>query len=159
MHDVTLYTDGSCLGNPGRGGWAAILTLDGTEYRREISGGCALTTNNRMEILSVIEGLRALKKPCAVTVHSDSQYVCNAIAKGWLRSWASRGWVKANKHPVKNVDLWQELMPLLERHRVTFHWLRGHAGHPENERCDLLARTQASRGDLPPDPGFSASCL
>lgn len=156
---VTLYTDGSCLGNPGSGGWAAILVLDGTTHEKELSGGFSRTTNNRMEILAVVEGLRALRVPCRVSVLSDSQYVCHAVEKRWLAAWVARGWIKSDKKPVKNVDLWKRLMAQLSRHKVTFRWLRGHAGHTVNERCDELARSQAARGDLPPDPGFGASDL
>lgn len=156
MKNVTIYTDGSCLGNPGPGGWAAILQLDGTEHRREISGGARLTTNNRMELSAVLEALGTLREPCVVALYTDSQYVCHAISKGWLWGWKRKNWVKSDKKPVKNVDLWQRLPALLQRHEVTFHWLRGHAGHPENERCDELARTEAARPDLPEDSGFSA---
>lgn len=154
MKHVHLFSDGSCLGNPGPGGWAAILRLVTSGQERELSGGFARTTNNRMEILSVLEGLKALKEPCLVEVYSDSQYVCNAIRKGWLSSWRKSNWIKSDKKPVKNRDLWEALVPQLVRHQVTFHWLRGHAGHPENERCDALARAEAGRPGQPVDTGM-----
>ena len=154
MRKVIIHTDGSCLGNPGPGGWAAVLKLDGSDYRREICGGFCLTTNNRMEILAVIEALRALKEACAVELYTDSTYVRNSVEKGWLRSWQKKGWRKADNKPVLNADLWQCLLPLLDAHQLRLHWLKGHAGHPENERCDALARDQAGRQDLPPDPGY-----
>ena len=159
MHHVSIYTDGSCLGNPGNGGWAAILTLEGSDTRKEISGGFAMTTNNRMEITGVLEALGRLTEPCRVSIYSDSQYVCNAISKGWLKGWVRNNWIKSDRKPVKNTDLWKKLLPFLKTHEVTMHWLRGHAGHPENERCDELARTCASGSSLPRDPGFSSACL
>lgn len=155
MQRVIIHTDGSCLGNPGPGGWAAVLALDGGAARRELSGGFRRTTNNRMEIMAVLAALEALKRPCAVELFTDSQYVRNAVEKGWLASWRKKNWLKADKKPVLNADLWQRLVPLLERHQVRLHWLRGHAGHPENERCDALARARAGSGDLPPDPGMA----
>lgn len=148
MKHIHLFCDGSCLGNPGPGGWAALLRLVGNTHERELMGGCAHTTNNRMEILSVIEGLRALKEPCSVDVYSDSQYVCHAIEKGWLAGWQASGWVKRDKKPVKNQDLWEQLLTELARHQVQFHWIRGHDGHPENERCDALARAEAARHNV-----------
>lgn len=155
MKQVLIHTDGSCLGNPGPGGWAAVLAHPGSASRKELAGGARRTTNNRMEIMAVIAALTALKEPCAVDLYTDSQYVRNAVEKGWLASWRAKNWVKADKKPVLNVDLWQRLVPLLERHEVRLHWLRGHTGHPENERCDELARDMAGRYDLPPDPGFA----
>ncbi|MDE7241484.1 ribonuclease HI [Desulfovibrio sp.] len=156
MKHVIIHTDGSCLRNPGPGGWAAVLALEGTAARRELCGGFRRTTNNRMEIMAVIAALEALKEPCAVDVYTDSQYVRNAVEKGWLASWRAKNWVKADKKPVLNVDLWQRLAPLLARHEVRLHWLRGHAGHAENERCDELARARAGEPGLPPDTGFVA---
>lgn len=156
MKHVQLFSDGSCLGNPGPGGWAAILRLVSSGQERELYGGYSRTTNNRMEILSVLEGLRALSEPCLVDVYSDSQYVCNTVQKGWLSGWRKAGWIKSDKKPVKNRDLWEAMLPHLTRHQVSFHWLRGHAGHPENERCDALARTQAALPNLPADPGLDA---
>ncbi len=141
LPEVSLYTDGACSGNPGPGGWGAILRFQGRE--RELAGGVAATTNNRMELTAVIEGLGALKEPCRVRVYSDSRYVVDAIGKGWLESWQARGWRKAAKkgrgQPVLNVDLWERLVQLLDEHEVEFHWVRGHQGHPENERADRLA--------------------
>lgn len=137
MKKVYLYTDGACSGNPGPGGWGAILRFGAHE--KELSGGEAQTTNNRMELTAVIEGLSALKEPCSVELCTDSTYVADAIRKGWLKGWAAKGWKKADRSPVLNVDLWQRLLPLLEMHDVTVKWVRGHAGHPENERCDVLA--------------------
>lgn len=156
MKHVIIHTDGSCLGNPGRGGWAAVLTHPESSARRELSGGFRRTTNNRMEIMAVIAALEALKEPCAVDLYTDSQYVRNAVEKGWLDAWQKKDWVKADRKPVLNVDLWRRLVPLLARHEVHLHWLRGHAGHAENERCDELARARATAADLPPDAGFAA---
>jgi ribonuclease HI len=149
MEEITIHTDGSCLGNPGPGGWAALLRCG--ERVRELSGGFAGTTNNRMEITAVLEALAALKRPCLVRLYTDSQYVRKAVEEKWLERWRRDNWRTAAKKPVKNRDLWERLLPQLERHEVRFHWVRGHAGHPENERCDALARTQAARSDLPPD--------
>lgn len=157
MVTVTIHTDGSCLGNPGPGGWAAVLTCpkaDGSIARREMSGGFARTTNNRMEILAVLEALGALKVPCVVELYTDSQYVAKAIKDRWLIGWQKNGWVNSAKKPVKNQDLWKRMPALLERHEVHFHWLKGHAGHAENERCDELARAEASKKGLPDDEGF-----
>lgn len=138
---VSLYTDGACSGNPGPGGWGAILRYQGVE--KELAGGEAKTTNNRMELTAVIKGLEALKQPCQVAVYSDSRYIVDAINKGWLDSWIARGWRKAASKglgkPVLNQDLWQQLVALLKVHQVEFHWVRGHTGHPENERADRLA--------------------
>lgn len=137
MKEVNLYTDGACSGNPGAGGWGAILDYKG--HRRELSGGEADTTNNRMELTAVIEGLRALKEPCKVTVTTDSQYVANGINLGWAESWKKNGWRKKDKKPALNPELWDALLNELSRHDVRIVWIRGHAGHPENERCDALA--------------------
>ena len=152
MKSVRLFSDGSCLGNPGPGGWGAVLAYGTT--RLELSGGYAKTTNNRMEILAVIEALGALKESCSVDLWTDSQYVAKAIGEGWLAKWQRNGWKTAAKKPVKNQDLWMLLDAQLKRHAVRFHWLKGHAGHPENERCDELARACASGKDLPEDEGF-----
>ncbi len=140
---VEIYTDGACSGNPGPGGWGAVLRYNGAE--KEISGGAADTTNNRMELTGVIEALRLLKEPCEVTLCSDSKYVCDAISKGWAKSWKKNGWRKADKKPALNSDLWEALLALLEKHRVTVQWTKGHAGHPENERCDRLAVAAAEK--------------
>ena len=137
MKEVELFTDGACSGNPGPGGWGVILRYQGHE--RELSGGEAHTTNNRMELTAVIEGLSALKEPCTVRLCSDSRYVVDAIEKGWAKSWQRNGWRKADKSPAQNADLWERLLTLLDRHQVTLCWVRGHQGHPENERCDRLA--------------------
>ncbi|HYM19380.1 MAG TPA: ribonuclease HI [Candidatus Kapabacteria bacterium] len=142
---VTIYTDGACSGNPGPGGYGIIL-LNGDHHRKELSGGYKLTTNNRMELLAVIVALESLKIPCDVKLHSDSQYIINAINEGWLENWISRNWRKADKKPVLNQDLWKRLVPLLDTHNVSFAWTKGHAGDPLNERCDELA-VAASHGD------------
>jgi len=139
---VELYTDGACLGNPGPGGWAALLRFNGTE--KELSGGDPGTTNNRMEMQAVIEGLKALSRPSTVTVYTDSQYVQKGITE-WINGWKAKGWKTAAKKPVKNVDLWLELDKTQERHSVTWQWIKGHAGHPENERVDDLARQEAEK--------------
>ena len=145
---IYLYTDGAASGNPGPGGWAAILKCAGLS--KEMSGGFAHTTNNRMELLAVIKGLQAIRWERAdVEVWSDSQYVVKAITEGWLDRWVLKNWKK-----VKNPDLWQEFLPLYKAHNVTFHWLKGHAGHPENERCDALAVAAYSQPDLPQDCGY-----
>jgi ribonuclease HI len=136
MKKIQIYTDGACSGNPGPGGWGAILQYG--ERERELSGGEPLTTNNRMELTAVIEGLRALRAPCEVTLYTDSQYVSNAINKGWLKSWRRMNWKKKDG-AVKNPDLWQTLLPLLETHSVQFVWVKGHAENAYNNRCDALA--------------------
>lgn len=137
MKKVELFTDGACSGNPGPGGWGAVLRFHGKE--KELSGGDPQTTNNRMELTAVIEGLAALKEPCEVTLTSDSKYVLDALLKGWVYSWKENGWKKADKKPALNVDLWERLLALLEVHKVDYRWVHGHQGHPENERCDALA--------------------
>lgn len=144
MKKVQIYTDGACSGNPGPGGYGAVLVYG--SHRKEISGGEPQTTNNRMEILGVIRGLEMLKEPCEVALFSDSRYVVDAIEKGWAVRWQKNNWMRNKKEPALNPDLWEILLALLKRHRVTFHWIKGHAGHPENERCDELAR--AAIGDL-----------
>lgn len=137
MKEVQLYTDGACSGNPGPGGYGAILVCGGAE--KELSGGEPATTNNRMELMAAIVGLEALKEPCRVLLTSDSKYLVDAIEKHWLESWQKRGWKKADGKPALNVDLWQRLLIQLHRHQVTLRWIKGHAGHPYNERCDRLA--------------------
>ena len=141
MKQVKLYTDGACKGNPGPGGWGCILVYGETE--KELSGGDAHTTNNRMELSAAIAGLRALKQPCEVELWSDSKYLVDAITKGWAKGWKAKGWKKGDGKPALNPDLWEELLALLEKHQVTFVWVRGHNGHPYNERCDVLATTFA----------------
>ncbi len=134
---VDLFTDGACSGNPGPGGWGAILRFGGQE--KELSGGENATTNNRMELTAVIEGLKALKQPCPVTIHTDSRYVMDG-AMTWLKGWQAKGWKTADKKPVKNEDLWRALDEEMARHQIKWVWVRGHTGHPENERADELAR-------------------
>ncbi|WP_044564621.1 ribonuclease HI [Azospirillum sp. B4] len=134
---VEIFTDGACSGNPGPGGWGAILRWNGTE--RELKGGEPDTTNNRMELMAAIQALETLKRPVKVDLHTDSQYLRDGITK-WIHGWRAKGWLTADKKPVKNVDLWQRLSAQADRHEVVFHWVRGHAGHPENERADQLAR-------------------
>ena len=151
MKKVELFTDGACSGNPGPGGFGVILKYN--ETTKEISAGYKSTTNNRMELLAVITGLEALKFPCAVTVYSDSKYVVDAIAKGWLYSWQMKGWKKSDGKPALNVDLWQRLVPLLEKHEVDFVWLKGHAGHEYNEKCDSLAVAASQSDNLLVDTG------
>lgn len=143
MDEVLLFTDGACSGNPGPGGWGAILRCG--EHERELSGGEARTTNNRMELTAVIEGLRALRRPCHVTLTTDSRYVADAVIKRWVYGWQRAGWVRKGREPVPNADLWLELLPLLETHKVEWNWVRGHNGHPENERCDRLAVAETAR--------------
>lgn len=137
MKKIELYTDGACSGNPGPGGYGAILRFGDIE--KELSGGEPNTTNNRMELLAAIVGLSALRERCEVTLYSDSQYLVNAIRQGWVTKWQKNGWKTASREPVKNPDLWQKLLELLAAHNVTFVWVKGHDGHPENERCDKLA--------------------
>ncbi len=137
---VYIFSDGACSGNPGPGGWGVILRCDGRE--KEMSGGEAHTTNNRMELTGVIKGLEALKYPCKVTIQTDSRYVVDGIEKGWAEGWRKRGWVKSDKQPALNPDLWGRLLELIAIHEVKFTWIKGHAGHPENERCDSLAVEQ-----------------
>lgn len=137
MKKVEIYTDGACSGNPGKGGWGAVLVYGGKE--KELSGAEKDTTNNRMELTAVIEALGALNQPCDVVLTTDSKYVCDAINKGWVYSWKKNGWKKSDKKPALNVDLWEKLLPFLEKHNVEFVWVKGHNGHPYNERCDTLA--------------------
>ena len=137
MKTVTIYTDGACSGNPGPGGWGAVLRCGTAE--KELSGGEKSTTNNRMELTAVISALSALKQPCIVTLCSDSKYVIDAVTKGWAKSWQKNNWIKSDKKPALNADLWEQLLALLDQHDVSFVWIKGHAGHPENERCDQMA--------------------
>lgn len=149
---IHIYTDGACKGNPGPGGYGTVLVCGG--QRKELSGGFRKTTNNRMELLACIVALRSLKKPCKVTLASDSKYVVNAMAKGWAKRWRSKGWKLSPSKPAKNSDLWKELLELCEKHAVIFKWVKGHAGHSENERCDELAVAAAELSDLPADEAF-----
>ena len=137
MKTVTIYTDGACSGNPGPGGWGAILMYG--EHKKELSGGEKQTTNNRMELTGVIEALRALKEPCVVELYSDSKYVIDALQKGLAVSWRKKGWIKSDKKPALNPDLWETLLNLVETHDVRYHWVKGHASNPKNNRCDELA--------------------
>lgn len=137
MQTVEIFTDGACSGNPGPGGYGAILRMG--EHIKELSGGEPDTTNNRMELMGVIAALSALKRPCRVILTTDSKYVCDSVTKGWARAWQKNNWIKSDKKPALNSDLWQQLLELLDIHEVTFKWVKGHAGHPENERCDQLA--------------------
>ena len=141
MKHVDIYTDGACRGNPGRGGWGAILVYGSREM--ELSGGESMTTNNRMELMAAIAAMEALREPCEITLTSDSKYLTDAINKGWLESWKRNGWKKADKSAVLNVELWERIDALLALHKVTFVWVKGHHGHPYNERCDVLATTFA----------------
>lgn len=143
MKKVEIFTDGACSGNPGPGGWGVVLRYNGIE--KELSGGEKETTNNRMELTAVISALTALKEPCEVMLTTDSKYVCDSVLKGWVYSWQKNNWKKSDKKPALNVDLWEQLLALLEKHTVTFNWVKGHAGHPENERCDKLAVMQAEK--------------
>ena len=137
MKEVTIYTDGACSGNPGPGGWGAVLCYKGTE--KELSGGEAMTTNNRMELTAAVSALKALKEPCRVYLYSDSKYLVDSLMKGWVIAWEKRGWVKADKKPALNADLWQELLRLDKVHEITYHWVKGHADDDYNNRCDELA--------------------
>lgn len=143
LKNVELYSDGACSGNPGPGGWGAILRFNNTE--KELSGGEKQTTNNRMELMGVISGLESLKETCRVSVFTDSQYIANAFLKNWLTSWQKNGWKTAAKKPVKNRELWERLVVQADRHELSWHWIKGHAGHPENERCDKLAVTERDK--------------
>ena len=143
MKKVYIFTDGACSGNPGPGGWGTILRFG--EHEKELSGGEAETTNNRMELTAVIEGLKALKEPCDVDLTTDSQYVCNGINKGWAEKWQKNNWIKSDKTKAKNPELWEDLLTLVKKHKVRFIWVRGHAGHPENERCDALAVAESKK--------------
>ena len=143
MKQVEIFTDGACKGNPGPGGWGAILRYKGVE--KEISGGERNTTNNRMELTAVISALRLLKESCTVTLYTDSQYVCNAVNHGWAKKWKANGWMRNKKEKALNPELWESLLELCDRHEVSFNWVKGHAGHPENERCDRLAVAEAEK--------------
>lgn len=149
MKKITIYSDGACSGNPGPGGYGVILKFNDTE--KELSGGFRNTTNNRMEIMGAIAGLEVLKEPCDVTIVTDSQYLVNAIEKGWAAKWKANGWMRNSKERALNADLWERLLKLTKFHTVKFNWVRGHNGHPENERCDMLAVAAAAMRDLPVD--------
>ncbi len=149
MKKITIFTDGACSGNPGPGGFGAILRYN--DHEKELSGGFADTTNNRMELLAVITGLEALREPCEVTIVTDSQYVVNGIEKGWAKRWKANNWMRNRNEKASNIDLWERLLNQLSMHKARFQWIRGHAGHPENERCDALAVRAASQAGLPRD--------
>jgi ribonuclease HI len=149
---VRIFTDGACSGNPGPGGYGAILQYG--EHRRELSGGFRHTTNNRMELTAAIKALETLKAPCVVTLHTDSEYVVNGISKGWARGWRAKGWCRPGRKIVPNWDLWCRLLELCERHSVQLQWVQGHAGHEENERCDVLAVAAIADPDLAVDEGY-----
>ena len=140
---VEVFTDGACSGNPGPGGWGVILRYKGIE--KELSGYDPNTTNNRMELTAVISALRLLKESCTVTLYTDSQYVCNAINQGWAKKWKANGWMRNKKEKALNPELWESLLELCDRHEVSVNWVKGHAGHPENERCDRLAVAEAEK--------------
>jgi len=152
MKHVQIYTDGSCLGNPGKGGYGAVLIFG--EYRKEISGGYVLTTNNRMELMACIKALEALKYPCGVTITSDSKYVVDGISKGWAKKWKKNNWKRSNKSQAENIDLWEKLLNLSGQHVTNFVWVKGHDGHNENERCDELAKEAAENEKLEEDTGY-----
>ena len=149
MKEVTIYTDGACSGNPGPGGYAAILLYD--KHIKELSGGYNHTTNNRMELRAVIAGLEALKEKCKVTILSDSKYIVDAVNKGWVFRWQAHNWRRHNKHKALNIDLWKRILELYDQHDVTFKWVEGHAGNTYNERCDVLAVAESLKADLPDD--------
>ena len=154
LKKVVIYTDGACTGNPGAGGYGAVIIEN--DRRQEISGGYQLTTNNRMEMMAAIAALKSLKQECAVTLHSDSKYIVDAVSKGWAKKWQANGWKRNKKDKAKNPDLWQEMLDLCQQHQVEFVWVRGHAGIPENERCDRLAVAAAKGINLPADEGYSS---
>ena len=154
---IIIYTDGSSLGNPGSGGYGVVLKYNG--HTKELSGGFRKTTNNRMEIFAIITALNALKQPSRVTLYTDSQYIVNAINKGWVHQWRAKGWMRNKREHALNVDLWTQLLPLLKLHDVDIVWLRGHAGNPDNERCDRLAKQAAVGNNLPPDTAYENSNL
>ncbi len=143
MKKIEIYTDGACSGNPGPGGWGAVLRFNGRE--KELSGGEAQTTNNRMELTAVIAALECLKEPCEIDLYSDSKYVIDALSLGWARSWRAKGWKKADKKPALNIDLWERLLELTEQNQMHYHWVKGHADNEYNNRCDALAVTERDK--------------
>ena len=150
--EIIIYTDGACIGNPGRGGYGVVLLS--AEHRKELSGGYQLTTNNRMEIIAALKGLESLKQASIVTLYSDSQYLVNAMMKGWAKKWQQQRWMRTKNEIVKNPDLWEQMLKLCSLHKVTFVWVRGHSGNRENERCDRLAVAAASGAQLLVDVGY-----
>jgi ribonuclease HI len=155
LKEVSVYTDGACLGNPGPGGYGVVIDYDG--HQKELSAGFRLTTNNRMELLAAIKGLTALTEPCKVKLTSDSNYVVHAVERGWIKNWIKNGWLTAAKKPVSNRDLWLEFVDAMKRHDVKLLWVRGHTGHPQNERCDQLAVAAAKSSTLAIDAGYVAN--
>jgi ribonuclease HI len=149
LKKIIIFTDGACSGNPGPGGYGAILRYN--HHEKELSGGFCATTNNRMELMAAIAALESLKEPCEATIVTDSQYLVNSVEKGWVYGWKSKGWRKTGNKPALNVDLWERMLRLLGRHKVSFKWIGGHAGHAENERCDALAVAAAGGRNLPED--------
>ena len=157
MKKIRIYTDGSSRGNPGNGGYGAVLEYtmpDGRVYSKELSCGYHMTTNNRMELMGVIAALEVLEQPCEIDLFSDSQYIINAFEEHCIDGWIRNGWMLSNKKPVKNVDLWKRLLADMEKHKIHWHWVRGHAGHPQNERCDVLATSAADGTVLKEDTGY-----
>ena len=154
MKEVEVYTDGACRGNPGRGGYGAVLKY--RDFRKELSGGFRLTTNNRMEVFAVIAALEALREPCILTIRSDSRYLIDTMEKGWLERWRKNGWKNRNGDPVRNIDLWRRLFVAKLRHKSKFIWVKGHASNEENNRCDALATAAADGSDLLEDEPFAA---
>lgn len=157
--NIKLYSDGSSRGNPGKGGYGTILSYtqtDGTLYEREYSCGYKMTTNNRMELMGVIRGFKELRTPCNVEVYTDSAYIVNAFNRGWIDSWIKKGWKRGKNQPVLNADLWKELLDCSAKHKVTYIWVKGHAGHNYNERCDTLATSAADGNNLIEDTGYQA---
>lgn len=152
MKKVVIYTDGACSGNPGAGGYGAVLLYG--KYRKELSEGYKQTTNNRMEMLAVIKALEALNEPCEVDLYSDSQYVVNSVTKGWVYGWKKKNWIKSDKKKALNTDLWERMLELLKIHNVKFIWVKGHADNVENERCDFLARQAIASDNLEVDENF-----
>ncbi len=155
LKKIEIFTDGGSLGNPGPGGYGVIIVYK--DKRKEISGGFNLTTNNRMELTAAIVGLSSLKEKCEVTLFTDSKYVVDGIMKGWARSWRAKGWMRNKKEKAVNPDLWEKLLQLVEFHKVEFKWIKGHAGHPENEICDKLSKTSAAGSNLPCDEGYKSN--
>jgi ribonuclease HI len=153
LKKITIYSDGSSLGNPGPGGYGVVIIYK--DKRKELSAGFKHTTNNRMELMAAIEGLNALKEKCDVTLYTDSRYVVDGIMKGWAENWRRKGWMRNKIDKAVNVDLWQKLLDLIEKHKVEIKWVQGHAGHPENECCDVLAKNAAMKGGLPEDKGYN----
>lgn len=155
LKDVVVYTDGACKGNPGPGGYCAVLVYG--EKRRNVTGGYRLTTNNRMEMMAAIAALETLRYPCRVTIWTDSKYLHDSIELGWAKRWRSKGWVTKDGKKAANPDLWERLLGLCDTHQVKFQWIKGHAGHEENELCDALSVAESQRTDLPEDEGYVAS--